>query len=80
MEYLRETIDSGSLAGIFNLPASLRNRNVEVIILPIDVKKEEKQGRKSLKGSLHQYANPELIPLEKDAWARAEEEKQASQA
>jgi hypothetical protein len=78
MEYLRETIDSGSLAGIFNLPAGLRNRSVEVIILPIDVKKEEKQRRKSLKGSLRQYANPELIPLEKDAWARAVEEKHAN--
>ncbi len=78
MEYLRETIDSRSLTGIFNLPESLRNRNVEVIILPANVVKENKRRRKSLKGSLRQYANPDLIPLEKDAWAKAAEEKHAN--
>ena len=31
---MRETVDSGSLAGIFNLPEGLKNRKIEVIILP----------------------------------------------
>ncbi len=75
MEYLRETIDSRSLTGIFNLPESLRNRNVEVIILPASVAKDDKRRRKSLKGSLRQYANPDLIPLEKEAWPEAAAEK-----
>ena len=78
MEYLRETIDSSSLVGIFNLPVSLRNRNVEVIILPAEKDNKEGQRRKSTKGCLSKYANPELIPLEKGAWAQAAEKKHAN--
>ncbi len=78
MEYLRETIDSRSLAGIFDLPVSLRNRKVEVIILPSNAVRKENPRRKSLKGSLRHYANPALIPMEKDAWAMAAEEKHAN--
>jgi len=36
MEYLRETINSAELSGIFNLPQSLRNKKVEIIILPAE--------------------------------------------
>jgi hypothetical protein len=76
MEYLRETIDSRSLTGIFNLPSSLRNRNVEVIILPTE-NDRAKPRRKSAKGRLSKYANTKLIPLEKEAWVKAAEEKYA---
>lgn len=77
MDYLRKTVNSDALAAIFELPASLRNRNVEVIILPTDNGKSEKPRRKSAKGCLSKYANPALIPSEKDAWAKAAEEKYA---
>ena len=36
MEYHRQTIGSAELNGIFNLPQALRNRKVEVIILPAE--------------------------------------------
>jgi len=36
MEYLRQTIGSAELSGIFNLPQALRNKKVEVIILPAE--------------------------------------------
>ena len=36
MDYLRQTIGSTELSGIFQLPPLLRNRRVEVIILPVD--------------------------------------------
>ena len=37
MEYIRQTVNSNELNNIFaNLPPSLRNRRVEVIILPAD--------------------------------------------
>ena len=36
MEYLRQTIGSAELSGILNLPPSLRNRRVEIIVLPWD--------------------------------------------
>lgn len=77
MEYLRKTVNSDALAPIFDLPAGLRNRNVDVIILPADNGKDEKPRRKSAKGCLKKYANPALAPLEKDAWVKAAEEKYA---
>ena len=77
MEYLRKTINSNTLTPIFNLPPSLQNRSVEVIILPTDSGKNEKIRRKSAKGCLRKYANPDMVPLEKDAWAKAAEEKYA---
>ena len=36
MEYLRQTIASAELSGIFDLPQALRNKKVEVIILPAE--------------------------------------------
>ena len=42
MEYLRQTINSGELSGIFNLPQTLRDKKVEVIILPAEDNLPEK--------------------------------------
>ena len=36
MEYVRQIIDSDKLHDMFDLPISLRNKPVEVIILPVD--------------------------------------------
>lgn len=47
MEYLRQTIGSAKLSGIFDLPPALRDKDVEVIILPAKtVKKKAPQPRK----------------------------------
>ena len=35
MEYVRQTINSAELSGVIELPPSLRDTSVEVIILPI---------------------------------------------
>jgi len=77
MEYLRKTVNSDALAAVFDLPISLRNRNVEVIIMPADNVGDQTHTRKSTKGCLKKYANPALIQLEKNAWAKAVEEKYA---
>ena len=77
MEYLRTTIDSSVLTPIINLPYSLRNKNVEIIVLPVE-KTVNITKRKSLKGCLNKYANPDLLALEKDAWKKALEEKHAN--
>jgi len=51
MEYLRQTIGSAELNGVFNLPPSLRNKRVEVIILPAEeAQKAEKPKAKRLLG------------------------------
>ena len=43
MEYLRQTLSSTILDDIFNLPQSLRNKKVEVIILPAETDMPKKQ-------------------------------------
>jgi len=36
MEYISQTIGSAELSGIFEIPPMLRNRRVQVIIVPAD--------------------------------------------
>ena len=78
MEYIREVVNSNTLMPIFNLPLSLQNRKVEVVISLADRKTSEAPRRKSLKGCLNKYANPKLLHMEKDAWAEAVKEKYAN--
>jgi hypothetical protein len=81
MEAIRQVIDAERLAGIVDMPESMKYRKVEIIILP-DLATEEKPkiNKTALKkafGSLHKYANPDLIPLEKKAWEIAVADKYA---
>ncbi|MCL2224862.1 MAG: hypothetical protein FWB96_07845 [Defluviitaleaceae bacterium] len=46
--------------------------DVKIIIL---CEKPIPSGRKSIKGIINQYANPELIPIEKEAWGEAVKDK-----
>ena len=54
MEYLRQTINSEELNGVFVLPQSLLNRKVDVIILPVEdnafIEPKEKRQLGFLKG------------------------------
>lgn len=65
-----QTVKNGQIS--LNLPEEFSGQEVEIIIL----KKEEFSiKKKSLKGALQMYANPELIPLESQAWENAVQEK-----
>jgi thiamine pyrophosphate-dependent acetolactate synthase large subunit-like protein len=81
MEAFRTTINSDQLVGIIDLPMSLYDREVDVIVLPsaaaTDAKPacDEKPKVESIMGILKQYANPALRELEKDAWPQAAHEK-----
>jgi hypothetical protein len=69
MEYIHETIDSERLQDIFNLPVSLQNTRVEIIIKPFEETRES--SKTSAYGCLRRYANREKITGEKGAWERA---------
>lgn len=71
MDYLRQTIDSDKLGDVLNLPLSLRNKRVEVIILPAEDTPAGQPQAGTAFGCLKQYANPALIAQEKGAWERA---------
>jgi hypothetical protein len=77
MEFLRQTVDSNSLKEVFALPQSLRNRRVEVIILPVSEEQASTQKKGSAFGCLKKYANPALMQQEEGAWGRAVAEKYA---
>ena len=36
MEYIRQTIGSDKLSGIIEIPSTLRNKRVEIIVLPVE--------------------------------------------
>jgi len=77
MEFVRQIIDSSLLDKIL-LPESLRNTQVEIIVLPIDKKTDtinKSVTFESVIGSLNKYANPDLVFLEKEAWGDAAYEK-----
>jgi hypothetical protein len=78
MEAIRLTLNSARLASIINLPKTLRDREVEVIVMQKSEDTKEwriNSEQKSMMGCLSQYANPSLIEQEKDAWERAATEK-----
>lgn len=77
MECLRQTIGSDSLVGILDIPRSLRNTVVDVIVLPTQ-SNVTKKPRGSAFGCLKKYANPVLIDQEKGAWERAVAERYAN--
>ena len=78
MEAIRQVIDSNLLDNL-KLPRHMRNRKVEIIVMPVDeVAIEEKKPIENLIGILHEYSNPDFMHLEKGAWARAMEDKHAS--
>lgn len=73
MEYVREITDSNKLLPLFNLPQAMRNKRVEVIILPLD--ETAKPSTRSLRGALSRFAKPELQAMESEAWANEVKEK-----
>ena len=81
MEAIRLTLNSTRFAPIIDLPMTLRDQEVEIIVLPsqemsyTDKSDVEKSSVASIKGILKKYANPALRELEKGAWERAIVEK-----
>jgi len=52
MEYVRQTMGSAGLSGIIELPLALRNKRVEIIILPAESEVAERPKRKIKLGFL----------------------------
>jgi hypothetical protein len=77
MDYIHQTIDSDSLLGILNVPASLRNTKVEVLVFPAGGNAISQSSENSAFGCLKKYADPFKIAGEKGAWERAAIEKYA---
>jgi len=90
MEVFRQIMDSSTLTSIIDLPPYFQDVQVEVIVLPVDDKKNNLKAASSFSGfdvskpvkhtaygRLKAYANSSLIPEERGAWERAVAEKYA---
>jgi len=71
MEAIREihTVKQGEIH--IHLPTQFWGQQVEVIVLPVPDQEQLSSPKKSLRGCLHQYANPALIAHENEAWQEA---------
>ncbi|GHU15291.1 hypothetical protein FACS189441_6750 [Betaproteobacteria bacterium] len=80
MQAIKQIIDAERLVPILDLPENMRHTKVEVIVFPANDDAPEADtainlaALDALYGSLHEYANPNLIPLENTAWQTAVEE------
>jgi len=78
-EIIRPTSDSYNI----HIPNEYINTDVEILVLPFSynnekVGKSTQKKKKSLAGSLKEYANPALIEAEKDiAWNEVTKDKSA---
>ncbi|MGD9972586.1 MAG: hypothetical protein AB7S77_05960 [Desulfatirhabdiaceae bacterium] len=75
MEAIRkiQTVREGQVS--VRLPAQFWNKKVEIIVLSASSQKDDSPPKKSLRGCLHQYANPTLFEREQEAWHDAVREK-----
>lgn len=74
MIFVRKVANSNILANIIDLPESLRNKKVEILIFPYENEPATAsmgQKPKKAKGLLEKYKNKELQALENGAWAKA---------
>jgi hypothetical protein len=72
---IRQIVDSEKLTSFMKIPEDMRHIEVEIIVLPLNQEKPagpapevNHDALEKLFGSLHEYANPALIPTEKSAW------------
>ena len=71
MEYASQTIESDNLQKIMEVLETYKGQRIRVNINPVNTKECDGDEPDSLFGSLHEYANPDLIPLEEGAWERS---------
>jgi len=79
MAFIRKIANSDILAGIIDIPEYLKNKKVEILVLPYNDENTENNTvepkPKRARGSLEKYKDNKLQSLENNAWAKAVEDK-----
>ncbi|KFD41906.1 hypothetical protein HY02_10100 [Peptococcaceae bacterium SCADC1_2_3] len=78
MTFIRKVANSDLLANIIDIPESLKNKKVEILIFPYEnMNSEDAASHKSkrARGLLEKYKNKELQGLENTAWVNAVDDK-----
>lgn len=74
MNFVRKVANSEILVSVIDIPESLRNRKVEILIFPYEeanVQNDKEHETKRVRGLLEKYKNKELRDMENGAWAKA---------
>jgi len=74
LNFVRKVANSNILASIIDIPESLRNKKVEILIFPyenVDSEANIDQKPKRARGLLEKYKNKELQDKENSAWPEA---------
>jgi len=77
MNFARKIISSDRLENIIEIPDNLKNRKVEIIILPVEpfqINIPPEARPKKARGLLEKYKNTELLSVEHSAWVEAVEQ------
>lgn len=74
MEFVRKIVNSEDLKNIIEIPTSLINKKVELLIIPIEDTSKKKKKKKSLSGALSKYADIKLIEKEENIWYKEAKE------
>lgn len=75
MKFVRKIANSSVLANIIDIPEELKNKQVEIIVLPYENRDIDKDKGKSVRGILESYKNEKLQEIERDDWTNAVVEK-----
>ncbi|MCL2859893.1 MAG: hypothetical protein FWF46_04915 [Oscillospiraceae bacterium] len=68
MEFVRRVVNGSEIKGVIDIPNTLVDKKLEVLIFPVTEYTKKTKKRKSLSGFLSEYAKPELICKEENAW------------
>lgn len=68
MEFVRKVINGIDLKDIVEIPDSLMNKKLEILIFPVEEPKTKSKKKRSIAGYLSKYANPDLIEKEENVW------------
>ena len=74
MEFVRKIVNSEDLKNIIEIPSSLINKKVELLIIPIEETSKKNKKKKSLSGVLSKYADLKLIEKEENIWYKEAKE------
>jgi len=74
MDFIRKIVNGTDLINIMEIPNSLMNKKVEILVFPIEDNKKKTKRKKSYAGFLSKYANLNLIEKEKEVWYKEAKE------
>lgn len=74
MEFIRKVVNGVDLKDFIEIPNSLINKKVEILIFPIEEIKTKKKEKKSLSVFLSKHANTSLVEKKEDIWFKETKE------